>query len=866
MLISTDKMHANSRYSQHFQAAKNSLRREQYGDALAHMVFLANVEPSVRHIFEEDFNIALRHWAEILERHGELEKLMVCLQEALKLYPRSEDILINTGASLLRLKFSDEAASCFRRALHINPMSLKAKQNLETIANLLVERWHFRMLNDKQRNAAYKQAIHRAISHGYDTVLDIGSGTGILSMFAIQGGAKEVYACEMSKTMYELGRDVLKANKMESVHTIHKKSTEMKVGKDIPERVSLVVTETLDCGLLGEGILTTIKHAWRHLLLASEGPASEQSNVRPVAKVIPGGAVLFAMVIMCDDIKNQTRSKSEIHGMKMFPECSFGGEVMEQNTEVTPSSMNAFDQLEPYSTECLNYLRAGFTPLSDPFKVAELNFNDPSSLCKDQDLHLEVKATSGGRIDAIAAWFDLLLDEETALSTGPEDSSLCWEQAIFPFLINRDKYLPDKNKVSKGDLLSVQGKLSQECLRLNFGGVLTKFSDLTSCSKNVKMQKQKGVLSKDNVCESYGNADLLEETNVVPTKDFDSFVEISRPSDDGVAIIPSSYMRRLNDEVFNELFDNVIGNAIKSLKCEFYEIDCLHNGLKLQQASGLVAISECNVLDITCGPSLLSLFASRAQADCVLLCSPHSTTWTNHILTGNNLPSVIEYGPMRLEEIARDGKDRKWNVLISDIAEPAGILRQQVIEDIVFARGCLLMPNKFQIIPMGFTLLCMCIESPFLLANCCITNCDNTLGLDIGRFVNEFQVTTQVDLDLTTLPFIALTDNMELFSMNFMEDFSDDHGILSMLETRFELKVKATKSGKIQAIPYWFTMHMDSVHSLSTYSGAYTESHWRQAAVVLKDEMLVEAGEELLLSGSCENSSIFIDVRRVENK
>ena len=859
-------MHANSRYCQHFQAAKNSLRREQYGDALAHMVFLANVEPSVRHIFEEDFNIALRHWAEILEHHGELEKLMVCLQEALKLYPRSENILINTGASLLRLRFSDEAASCFRRALHINPKSLKAKQNLETIANLLVERWHFRMLNDKQRNAAYKQAIHRAIYHGYDTVLDIGSGTGILSMFAIQGGAKEVYACEMSKTMYELGRDVLKANEMENVHTIHKKSTEMKVGMDIPEKVSLVVTETLDCGLLGEGILTTIKHAWRDLLLASESPALEQSTLRPVSKVIPGGAVLFAMVIMSDDIKNQTRSKPVMRGMKMFPECSIGGEVMEQNTEVKSSSINAFDQLEPYSTECLNNLRGGFTPLSGPFKVAELNFNDPSSLCKDQDLHLEVIATSDGQVDAVAAWFDLLLDEETALSTGPEDSSLCWEQAIFPFLLNRDKHLPDKNKVSKGDLLSVHGKLSQECLRLNFGGVLTKFRDLTSGSHNVKMQKQKGVLSKDDDCESHDNAELLEESNVVLKRDFDAFVEISRPSDDAIAIIPSSYMRRLNDEVFNELYDNVIGNAIKSLKCEFNDTDCLCNGLKLQEASGLVGSCECNVLDITCGPSLLSLFASRGRADCVLLCSPHSTTWTKHILTGNDLPSVIEYGPMRLEEIAKHGKGRKWNVLITDIAEPAGTMRQQVVEDIVFARGCLLIPNKFQIIPMGFTLHCMCIESPFLLANCCITNRDNTLGLDIGRFVNEFQVNTQVDLDLTTLPFIALTDNMKLFSINFMEDFSDDHSILSMLETHFELKVKVAKSGKIQAIPYWFTMHIDSIHSLSTYSGAYTESHWRQAAVVLKDELLVEAGEELLMSGSCENSAIFIDVRKVKNK
>ena len=36
------------------------------------------------------------------------------------------------------------------------------------------------MLNDVKRNNAYKEAIRRAINKGYDSVLDIGAGTGIL--------------------------------------------------------------------------------------------------------------------------------------------------------------------------------------------------------------------------------------------------------------------------------------------------------------------------------------------------------------------------------------------------------------------------------------------------------------------------------------------------------------------------------------------------------------------------------------------------------------------------------------------------------------------------------------------------------------
>ena len=130
------KMQANSQYVQHFQAAKSSLRRERYGEALAHIVFLANVEPSSKDNLEEDFIVALRQWTEILEQHGELEKLIVCLQEALKLYPQSEAVLINTGAHLLKLGCTDEAASCFRRVLSVNDSSVRAREYLENIANL----------------------------------------------------------------------------------------------------------------------------------------------------------------------------------------------------------------------------------------------------------------------------------------------------------------------------------------------------------------------------------------------------------------------------------------------------------------------------------------------------------------------------------------------------------------------------------------------------------------------------------------------------------------------------------------------------------------------------------------------------------
>ena len=43
----------------------------------------------------------------------------------------------------------------------------------------VVQRWHFGMLNDAERNAAYDKALRARVRAG-DVVLDIGAGTGLL--------------------------------------------------------------------------------------------------------------------------------------------------------------------------------------------------------------------------------------------------------------------------------------------------------------------------------------------------------------------------------------------------------------------------------------------------------------------------------------------------------------------------------------------------------------------------------------------------------------------------------------------------------------------------------------------------------------
>ena len=69
---------------------------------------------------------------------------------------------------------------------------------------------HEEMLKDKARTDAYKNSIEKN-AHLFEgkTVLDIGTGTGILSLFAVKyGKAKKVYAVDNADIAY-FAKDII---------------------------------------------------------------------------------------------------------------------------------------------------------------------------------------------------------------------------------------------------------------------------------------------------------------------------------------------------------------------------------------------------------------------------------------------------------------------------------------------------------------------------------------------------------------------------------------------------------------------------------------------------------------------------------
>lgn len=270
---------------------------------------------------------------------------------------------------------------------------------------------HETMLKDRIRTDAYRNFIYdnKDLFQG-KVVLDVGCGTGILSMFCARAGAKQVIAVDNS-AIISTAREIIRLNQLDhKIQCIRGKIEEVVLPV---EKVDIIVSEWMGYCLLYESMLDSVIYA-RDRYLADDG------------LLVPSHASLHIGIIADSDVReSHVDFWREVYGFSMKP------------------------MLERAHQECLIKVLddTDMSGEAATFKLLDLH------QVKTTDLDLEgtfsLRAGSKAeRLDGFALWFDIFFSRSreaspdtlnmeaaekkgmTAFSTGPHVDPTHWQQGI----------------------------------------------------------------------------------------------------------------------------------------------------------------------------------------------------------------------------------------------------------------------------------------------------------------------------------------------------------------------------------------------------------------------------------------------------
>jgi len=150
------------------------------------------------------------------------------------------------------------------------------------------------MLKDEVRTRSYRDAIYQNKHLFKDkVVLDVGCGTGILSMFAARAGAKHVIGVDMSSIINKATAIVAANGLSNKITLLQGKMEEVKMPSEhMPDgKVDIIISEWMGYFLLYESMLDTVIYA-RDTYLRQEG------------KIFPDKATIYMAAIEDGDYKD----------------------------------------------------------------------------------------------------------------------------------------------------------------------------------------------------------------------------------------------------------------------------------------------------------------------------------------------------------------------------------------------------------------------------------------------------------------------------------------------------------------------------------------------------------------------------------
>ncbi len=325
---------------------------------------------------------------------GEIAAAAEAFMKALTVRPEYAEAFNNLGSLYKEAGRTRDAVAAFRRAVELQPDYAVAAENLRATYGEVVPSWHFSMMNDAPRNAAYEQALQRVVKG--KRVLDIGTGAGLLAMIAARAGAADVSTCEMVDLVADHAREIILRNGYaDRINLINKPSTAL-TAADIGGPVDVIVTETFSSGLMGEGVLATLEHANAHLLA-------------PGGAVIPRAAAARGYLIGGQSL----RDKLHVDQVAGFDLASFAA--------FAPAKVGLCLDHEPHEV------------LSDDVDL--IGFDLTRAAFPASAAPVSITATAAGECVGIAQWLRLQLDADTVYENRPSPRArgATWVHIVYRF-------------------------------------------------------------------------------------------------------------------------------------------------------------------------------------------------------------------------------------------------------------------------------------------------------------------------------------------------------------------------------------------------------------------------------------------------
>jgi len=213
--------------------------------------------------------VALHEKGLILDRMGRRDEAIACLENACRKDPENAIVANNLAVMLSNAGRKQDALNEFQRALALRPDNVHVRHQVRRLSAEQVPFWHIPMMNDARRNDAFEAAIKSALDAVGPgaRVLDIGTGSGLLSMMAARAGAWSIVACEMVPIIADMARQIVADNGHAGrIKIVAKPSTELEVGTDLDAPADILISEILSSDLLTENVLDTFEDAHARLL------------------------------------------------------------------------------------------------------------------------------------------------------------------------------------------------------------------------------------------------------------------------------------------------------------------------------------------------------------------------------------------------------------------------------------------------------------------------------------------------------------------------------------------------------------------------------------------------------------------------